>query len=186
MSFGELPVGEMSVRGINIIVLLKYRTFSKYVQLYIENPLPRNLIVSFNIFKYFFLSFFLNDTNLQNLFHAKKNARETNSYGNKLPGNYLSILLVLLNLISINMINNKKKNCSFRSIVLCCLHSKGIQVIDKSSHSKMFFKIGDLKSFAIFTGKYLSWSLFLTSCRPELQGRPATLLQRESSTGAFM
>ena len=33
----------------------------------------------------------------------------------------------------------------------------------------MFFKIGDLKSFAIFTGKYLSWSLFLTSCRPELQ-----------------
>ena len=96
MSFGELPVGEMSVRGINRIVLLKYRTFSKYVYLYIENPLPRNLIVSFNIFKYFFLSFFLNDTNLQNLFHAKKNARKTNSYGNKLPGNYPSILLVLL------------------------------------------------------------------------------------------
>ena len=34
------------------------------------------------------------------------------------------------------------------------------------SSSQMFFKIGALKNFAIFTGKYLCWSLFLT----KLQG----------------
>ena len=30
----------------------------------------------------------------------------------------------------------------------------------KSSSSQMFFKIGVLKNFAIFTGKHLCWSLF--------------------------
>ena len=31
----------------------------------------------------------------------------------------------------------------------------------KSSLSQMFFKIGVLKNFAIFTGKHLCWNLFL-------------------------
>ena len=31
----------------------------------------------------------------------------------------------------------------------------------RSSRSQMFFKIGVLKSFTIFSGKYLFWSLFL-------------------------
>ena len=31
----------------------------------------------------------------------------------------------------------------------------------RRSHSEMFFKIGALKSFAIFRGKHLCWSLFL-------------------------
>ena len=31
----------------------------------------------------------------------------------------------------------------------------------RSSHSQMFFKIGVLKNFVIFTGKHLYWSLFL-------------------------
>ena len=31
----------------------------------------------------------------------------------------------------------------------------------RSSRSQIFFKIGVLKSFAVFTGKYLCWSLFL-------------------------
>ena len=31
----------------------------------------------------------------------------------------------------------------------------------RSSSSQMFFKIGVLKNFAIFTGKHLRWSLFL-------------------------
>ena len=31
----------------------------------------------------------------------------------------------------------------------------------RSSRSQMFFKIGVLKNFAIFTGKHLRWSLFL-------------------------
>ena len=33
--------------------------------------------------------------------------------------------------------------------------------VHKSNHSQMFFKIGVLKNFAIFTGKCLCWSLFL-------------------------
>ena len=42
----------------------------------------------------------------------------------------------------------------------------------KSSRSKMFFKIGVLKNYAIFTGKHLCWNLFLINlqalrCRPE-------------------
>ena len=31
----------------------------------------------------------------------------------------------------------------------------------RSSRSQMFFKIGVLKNFAMFTGKHLCWSLFL-------------------------
>ena len=49
----------------------------------------------------------------------------------------------------------------------------------KSSRSRMFFKKVVLKNFAIFTGKYLCWSLFLI----QLQAfRPATLLKRDSNT----
>ena len=32
----------------------------------------------------------------------------------------------------------------------------------KNSHSQMFFKIGSLKNFTIFTGIHLYWGLFLT------------------------
>ena len=31
----------------------------------------------------------------------------------------------------------------------------------RSSHPQMFFKIGVIKNFEIFSGKYLCWSLFL-------------------------
>ena len=34
--------------------------------------------------------------------------------------------------------------------------------MEGNSRSHMFFKIGVLKNFANFTGKHLSWSLFLT------------------------
>ena len=43
----------------------------------------------------------------------------------------------------------------------------------------MFFKIGALKNFAIFTGKRLCWSLLLSY-------RPATLLKRDIETGVFL
>ena len=47
----------------------------------------------------------------------------------------------------------------------------------------MFFKNSALKNFAIFKGKYLCWSLILI----KLQAfRPATLLKRDSKTGAFL
>ena len=55
-------------------------------------------------------------------------------------------------------------------------------IMQRSSSSQMFFKLVALKDFAIFTGKHLCWSLFLI----KLQAwRPATLLKRDSDTGAF-
>ena len=53
----------------------------------------------------------------------------------------------------------------------------------RSSYSQMFFEIGVLKNFAIFTGKYLCWTLFLI----KLQAfRPANLLKRSSNTVVFL
>ena len=52
----------------------------------------------------------------------------------------------------------------------------------RSRRSQMFFKIGVLKDFALFTGKQLCWSLFLTNFQA---WRPATLLKRDSSIGIF-
>ena len=44
----------------------------------------------------------------------------------------------------------------------------------------MFFGINSVKNFAIFTGKRLSWVLFLI----KLQAfRPVTFLKRDSNTG---
>ena len=53
-------------------------------------------------------------------------------------------------------------------------------IIVRSSRSQMFFRLGVLKNFAIFTEKQLCWSLFLIKT-----WRPATLLKRDSNTGVF-
>ena len=47
----------------------------------------------------------------------------------------------------------------------------------------MIFEIGILKHFAISTGKHLCWSLFLITLQV---WRSATLLKRDSNTGAFL
>ena len=54
----------------------------------------------------------------------------------------------------------------------------------RSSCLQMFFKIGVLKNFAIFTGEYLFWSLFLIKL--QLAIRPATLLKTDSNTDVFL
>ena len=59
----------------------------------------------------------------------------------------------------------------------------GILINFRGSHLQMFFKIGVLRNFAIFTGKHLCWSLFLIKLQTL---RPATLVKRESNTGAFL
>ena len=41
-----------------------------------------------------------------------------------------------------------------------------LRVTRRSSHSKLFFKTGVLKHFAIFTGKHLCWSLFIINETP--------------------
>ena len=54
---------------------------------------------------------------------------------------------------------------------------------NRSSLSQMFFKIGVLKNFASFIGKYQCTSIFLI----KLQAwTPAALLKRESNTGVFL
>ena len=44
----------------------------------------------------------------------------------------------------------------------------------------MFFEIGSLKYFAIFTGKHLGWGLFLIKL---WAFKPATFLKGDSNTG---
>ena len=41
----------------------------------------------------------------------------------------------------------------------------------RCSRSQVFFKIGAFKSFVIFTGKYLCWSLFLIKLSPKTPKR---------------
>ena len=53
----------------------------------------------------------------------------------------------------------------------------------RSSRSQVFYKIGLLKVFGIFTGKHLCWSLFLVKL---LAFRPGTLLRRDSNTDTFL
>ena len=45
------------------------------------------------------------------------------------------------------------------------------------------FKVGILKSYVIFEGKYLRWSVFLIKFQ---SFRPATLLKRSSNKGVFL
>ena len=47
----------------------------------------------------------------------------------------------------------------------------------------MLFKIGVLKNFANFTGKYLCWNLFVITLQAQ---RPAISLKTESDTGVFL
>ena len=47
----------------------------------------------------------------------------------------------------------------------------------------MFYEKAALKTFALITGKHLCWSLFLVVLQAF---RPATLLKKDSNTGAFL
>ena len=53
----------------------------------------------------------------------------------------------------------------------------------RSSRAEVFCKRGVLKNFIKFTEKHLRWSLFFNKVTA-LQ--PATLLKRDSNTGAFL
>ena len=55
--------------------------------------------------------------------------------------------------------------------------------ISRSSHRRCSLKKAVLKNFALFRGKYLSWSLFLIMLQAM---RPAPLLKRDSNTGVFL
>ena len=58
--------------------------------------------------------------------------------------------------------------------------------IDFLSNEEMFLKIGILNNFAIFTGKHLSWSLFLSkSTKKKLQHRRFLLNNAKFSGTAF-
>ena len=53
----------------------------------------------------------------------------------------------------------------------------------RNSRSQVFFRIGVLKNFAIFTGRHLCWSLFLMKSQAF---RPASLLNRDFNIGVFL
>ena len=56
----------------------------------------------------------------------------------------------------------------------------------RSRRSQMFFKVGVLKCYTIFTGKHLRWSLFLIKFQSFQSFRPATLLKSNSNKGVFL
>ena len=65
------------------------------------------------------------------------------------------------------------------TFVSSVFQKSGLEIkTSRSSRSLVFFEIGFLKNFAIFTGKHLCWSLFAW--------RSATLLKRHSNTGVFL
>ena len=51
----------------------------------------------------------------------------------------------------------------------------------------MFFKTGHLKNCAIFTGKYLCWSLFLIKlcCNPVVLGKHIVLIMQKQPPEVF-
>ena len=72
--------------------------------------------------------------------------------------------------------------CSRNHSMLCFWLKRGRQMY-RSSSSQMFFKIGVLKNFTIFTRKYLCWNLFVI----QLQSTsPATILKGNYSTSVFL
>ena len=93
----------------------------------------------------------------------------------------------LLHKIDFVYIDNFSQNTEvFQHVTLClcwsCFFELFFSTLEagvKGSRSRMFFKKGVLKSFAIFTGKHLCWSLFFEDFRH------ATLLKRDSDTGVF-
>ena len=76
---------------------------------------------------------------------------------------------------------------SYANVCFFMGYNKGIMawtgLILRTSHRKCSVKKGVLKTFAIFTGKHLCWSLFLIKLQP---WRPATLLKRDSNTDVFV
>ena len=58
-----------------------------------------------------------------------------------------------------------------------------LQSFAEAAAPEVFCKKAFLKSFAIFSGKHLCWSLFLIKLKVF---RPATLLKRDSNTGDFL
>ena len=77
-------------------------------------------------------------------------------------------------MFKVNEKNKKQKQT-------CCFSYKTPHV--RSSCLQMFFRIGVFKTFAIFTGKHLCWSLFWIKLHAF---RPATLLKTDSNAGAFL
>ena len=58
---------------------------------------------------------------------------------------------------------------------------------DKISHPRCTIKKAACKSFTIFTGKHLYWSVFRDKVEIKLQVvRPTTLLKRDSNTDVIL
>ena len=81
------------------------------------------------------------------------------------------------NLVGLTSWQGKKR-------LVCKLHYLYFGFLkDRSRRSQMYFRLGTLKDFPMFTEKYLCWSLFLINIQA---WRPATLLKRDSNICVFL
>ena len=90
--------------------------------------------------------------------------------------------------IWLNKIVTFKKIITLHSVEVCPNSLLLLVIVfwretNRGSFSQIFFKIGISKNFAILTGKFQYWSLFLIKL---LVWEPATLLKSNSSTSASL
>ena len=93
-----------------------------------------------------------------------------NNENHKPCGKSLSTLIILLGTLFLDIYLQK---------LVISFHDK----IIRSSRWQMFFKIGVLKNFAIFTEKHLCWSLFLIMLQTIW---PVTFYKRDSNRCIFL
>ena len=72
-------------------------------------------------------------------------------------------LYMAIDLLSLLNFDERILNCPILSFTKVCFNNHGNvgSPSPRTSRSQMFFKIGVLRNFAIFTGKHMCWSLFL-------------------------
>ena len=85
------------------------------------------------------------------------------------------------------MKNYKLKYAQTSAPYFCVICAQNRSMLGRSSRSQMFFKIGALKNFAMFTGKHLCWSLFVIKLqaarfaikkRPQVRRFPVTIIAK--------
>ena len=105
---------------------------------------------------------------------------------------FLFVSLILL-LVSLNFFSLFTEVCTMLLVKTFCPEVAYPEIFvrwkfcnclpnDRSSHSQIFFKIGVLKNFSTFTGKYLFWSHFFKLL---LTWRPSSLIKKSLQLKIF-
>ena len=96
----------------------------------------------------------------QGIFSEDKKAQHGDSKTEKTTTLSLAGILTLCPLILSNDIKFINLILNVSKVIIALK----INAISRSGRSQMFFLIGVLKNYSIFTGKHLCWSLFLIKC----------------------